>query len=397
MFFLIGFLSPANDSVIIGSGLKTHENKAAKAHGLGMTRPSLSRLKRTNHVYIAIRTDGSAGDGTRRNPFDGSTSTKLDAILREISNNTVVRLSSGTYLTEGYRDDDPEAGFSIKPGCKYIGAGFDKTTLKVLNVGLNPHLACAFCSSGTNQDVSGASVENMTIDMNGTAIVAANNADLCTYGVLLPGSHNRIAKVHLIGMYGHFATLREAFGLGTTTSPTNSIPSGNLIENCVVDNFASGNDYGQMICIRGGTARNNWVIGQMTLTSAYQTYGSNAVLDHCYSRNCRTFLYMDTGDVGPVSVKNCRASGITGEFVNLAPSAGFTHHDVRVVNNEVEFGPTGTFFNAVPGGVGARIYNIHILNNIATQAFGVYTPLNVSHVRNFHSGGNHWFKTRAPK
>jgi hypothetical protein len=49
-------------------------------------------------------------------------------------------------------------------------------------------LACAFCASGTNTDVSGASVENMTIDMNGSAIVAANNADLCTFGRFFAGN-----------------------------------------------------------------------------------------------------------------------------------------------------------------------------------------------------------------
>jgi hypothetical protein len=350
------------------------------------------RTERTNNVYIAARTDGLEGAGTKIDPFDGSTSTKLDAALRRISNSTTVHFGPGMFLTAGYRDDDPTAGFSVKRNCKYIGAGRDVTTLKVLNVGLNPHLACAFCSSGTNQDVSGASVENMTTDMNGAEIVAANNADLCTYGVSLPGSNNNISNVHLIGMYGHFATLREAFGLGTLASATNSTPSGNLIENCVVDNFASGNDYGQMICIRGGIARNNWVIGQTTLTSAYQAYGANAVLDHCYSRNCRTFLYMDTGDVGPLSIKNCQAWGITGEFVNLAPSAGFTHHDVRVVNNTVEFGPSGTFFSAAAGGAGPRLYNLYVLNNTATQESGLYTPINVNKVRNFHSAGNHWLK-----
>lgn len=358
---------------------------------------ALSKAKPNKAVYIAIRNDGSVGAGTKSDPYDGSAATKLDNILRTIPNGTTVHFGPGTFQTNGYRDNDPNAGFSVKARCKYIGAASNKTILKVLNVGRNPHLACAFCSSGTNQDVSGASVENMTIDMNGAAIVAANNADLCTYGVLLPGSNNKISKVHLVGMYGHFSTQRESFGLGTSNSVIRPTPDGNLIENCVVDDFATGYDYGQMICIRGGLAKGNWVIDQTTLTSAYQAYGANTVLDHCYAFNCRTFLYMDEGDVGPMRVKNCHAWGITGEFVNLAPSAGFKHHDVRVVNNTVEFGPTGIFFNGSPGGAGAELHDIFVLNNTATQSFGQSTPLNVNHVRNFYSRGNHWPRIGALK
>jgi hypothetical protein len=308
-----------------------------------------------------------------------------------------VHFGPGTFQSAGFRDDDPNGGFSVKPKCRYVGAGPDVTILKVLNVGLNRQLACAFCASGTNTDVSGASVENMTIDMNGSAIVAANSADLRTFGVSLPGSNNKISNVHLIHVYGHEATGREAFGLGTPASTTNPKPKGNLIQNCVVDDFATGYDYGQMICIRGGLARGNWVIGQTSSTSAYQAYGTNAVLDGCYAFNCRAFLYMDEGDVGPLLVKNCQAWGITGEFVNLRPSAGFKHHDVIVSNNMAEFGVTGIFFNASPGGAKARLYNISVLNNSARQAFGQYTPISVANVRNFRSAGNRWLKTGAPK
>jgi hypothetical protein len=351
----------------------------------------------TKDVYIAAHTDGSGGDGTRRNPFDGSTSAKLDAVLRRISTGTTVHFGAGTFQSAGFRDDDPNGGFSVKPKCRYIGAGPDVTTLKVLNVGLNRQLACAFCAPGTRTDVSGASVENMTIDMNGSAIVAANNADLYTFGVGLPGSNNKISNVHLIHVYGHEATAKEAFGLGTPASATNPKPKGNLIQNCVVDEFAAGYDYGQMICISGGTAKNNWVIGQTTNTSAYQAYGANAVLDGCYAFNCRTFLYMDEGDVGPLLVKNCHAWGIGSAFVNLTPSAGFKHHDVRVMNNTAELSATGTFFKAVPGGARARLYNMYVVNNTATQAFGEYPPVNVSDVRNFHSAGNHWLKRGSSK
>jgi hypothetical protein len=309
-----------------------------------------------------------------------------------------VHFGAGTFQSAGFSDDSPSVGFSVKPGCKYVGAGPRQTAIQLASASAtSAHLGCAFCASGTNADVSGASVENMTIDVNGAGLVAANTPDLCTFGVSLPGSNNKISNVHLIHVYGHQATGKEAFGLGTPASATNPKPKGNLIQNCVVDDFATGYDYGQMICITGGIAKGNWVVGQTILTSAYQAYGANAVLDGCYAFNCRTFLYMDAGDVGPLLVKNCQAWGIGGEFVNLTPSAGFKHHDVRVMNNIVELSATGTFFKAVPGGAGARLYNIYVLNNTATPAVEQFIPLNVSNVRNFHSAGNHWLKTGSPK
>jgi hypothetical protein len=357
-----------------------------------------SMAGRSKDIYIAAHTDGSGGNGTLRNPFDGSTSTKLDAVLRGIANGTRVHLGAGTFQTAGFSDDSASIGFSVKPKCKYVGAGPTKTTVRLVSASAtSAHLGCAFCASGTNADVSGAEVRDLTIDCNGAALVAANTGDLCTFGASLPGSNNKIENVHLIHVYGHEATLREAFGLGIPASASNPKPKGNLIENCVVDDFASGYDYGQMICIHGGLARGKWVIGQTTNTSAYQAYGANAVLDRCYSFNCRTFLYMDTGDVGPLLVKNCQAWGIGDAFVNLSPSTGFKHHDVRVINNTAEFGATGTFLSATPGGARARLYNIYVFDNTATLTIGQNSPIKVRDVRNFYSGGNRWITTHFPK
>ena len=40
----------------------------------------LSMAGGTKDAYIAVRTDGLAGDGPLQNPFDGSTPTKLDSL-----------------------------------------------------------------------------------------------------------------------------------------------------------------------------------------------------------------------------------------------------------------------------------------------------------------------------
>jgi hypothetical protein len=67
------------------------------------------------------------------------------------------------------------------------------------------------------------------------------------------------------------------------------------------------------------------------------------------------------------------------------------------MNNTAEFGAKGVFFNAAPGGARARLYNMYVVNNTAIQAFGQYTPVNVSDVHNFYSAGNHWLKTGSSK
>lgn len=356
------------------------------------------QTEQTNNVYIAARTDGLEGAGTKTDPFDGSTSTKLDAVLRRISNGTSVHFGPGAFQTAGFQNDSDSLGFSVKPRCKYAGAGASVTRVTVVTATNAGHFACAFAPSRVQADVSGTEVRDMTIDMNGDALVAANSIDFVTYGVALPGSNNRIVRVHLIHIYGHEATGKEAFGLGTP--PPNGAGGGNhgnLIESCVVDTFAAGYNHGQMICISGGIARDNWVIGQTTESSAYQAYGANITLESCFALNCKRFLYMDTGDAGPVLVKNCQAWGITGQFVYLTPSAGFTHHDVTLTNNTVDLAPGGTFLIARPGGKGAKLYNIYVRNNTTTQSSGPYPPLNLDHVRNFHSVGNRWLKTRTSR
>src|ERR1700720_962871 len=90
------------------------------------------KTERTNNVYIAARTDGLEGAGTKIDPFDGSTSTKLDAMLRSISNGTTVHFGPGTFESAGFADDSDNIGFTIKPGCKYVGAGTDRTSFKVV-------------------------------------------------------------------------------------------------------------------------------------------------------------------------------------------------------------------------------------------------------------------------
>jgi len=83
-------------------------------------------------AWIAKRTDGIAGSGTFNDPWDGSTTTRLDSILSQLPGNApmMIHLGPGTFTTKGYTDDPTVTpGWEIKAGLKIVGAGIGVTTL----------------------------------------------------------------------------------------------------------------------------------------------------------------------------------------------------------------------------------------------------------------------------
>ena len=352
-------------------------------------------------VHIAIRTDGALGSGTKIDPFDGSTSAKLDALLRGLANNTTVHFGRGTFHTDGFQNCSGHLGFTVKPGCKYRGSGRDITIIQLMTaVGGNGSSHQGIVFSADNADVTGASIRDLTVDCNGEALVTANNSDFKTYAAALSGSNCTISNVHVIHVYGHEATGAEAFAIGIQSpeSAGHNIPAtGALIERCLVDDFAAGSDHGQMICLSGGDStlsgaiKDCVVVGQTTNTSAYQLYGSRAQMENDVSINCKNFLYMDTGNLDHVLIQNCRGTGVTGNFINFSPAAGFTHRDITIQNCAADFAAPGVFLYADATRAGASISNIHLINNTATQSAGVhYAPLNLAKVTGFHASHNHW-------
>lgn len=324
----------------------------------------------------ADRTDGK-GLGTQVDPFDGSTAAKVTAIHAALAVNSTVHFGPGVFQANN---------IIPKAGCKYIGAGWN-TELKVTADDGSTHFAAVFnCLPAT---VDGVEVRNMTINANGAALVAANSADYKADGVNLKGANCVISNVHLIGAYGHIATLRESFGL-TIESTGNG-----LIEQCLVDGFASGNDYGQMIgfvgASDGGTVLDCEVNGQTTNTSAYVAYGSNITLENARAVNCKNFLYMDTGDVDNVTVRGCKGIGITGNFINLAQASTFSHHDVVVDDSVVDFAATGGAFFGAGSSDSTHLYNVTLTNNTTTQSIGTYyVPYNITSTDNFRESNNSW-------
>src|SRR6266849_6100399 len=82
------------------------------------------------NVWIAYRTDGVAGTGTQNDPYDGSTSTKLDTILNNVAANNRIHLGPGTFQINGFQDG-ATSGW-LKSGMKIVGSGIDVTTLQMV-------------------------------------------------------------------------------------------------------------------------------------------------------------------------------------------------------------------------------------------------------------------------
>src|SRR4051812_9561042 len=99
-------------------------------------RPSCSR-----RLWIAVRTDLASGpgqgDGTRGNPFDGSTATKFDGLLNvdqpltnKIGANTLVHVGPGIFRTKG-RNFRKLTGWQLQNGQVFRGAGMYQTVIRL--------------------------------------------------------------------------------------------------------------------------------------------------------------------------------------------------------------------------------------------------------------------------
>jgi len=132
--------------------------------------PSVEQKKR--EVWIAIRNDGTSGDGSFNNPFDGSSADKLDQLFDRFFNvygdNLVINFGAGTFW--GTKNWQPRNNWHIR------GVGIDNTILKTLpnpnsigTVGFRPRL-----SSYGGEGLRNFMLSDMTFDFNIQKLRKAN-------------------------------------------------------------------------------------------------------------------------------------------------------------------------------------------------------------------------------
>jgi hypothetical protein len=121
-----------------------------------------------HEVWMAVRTDGKAGDGTAADPFNASTVNKFDALFERFANqfgdNLAIHLGPGVFYGDRYIM--PHSNWKIR------GAGRDVTILRTRP---DPNAADTI-GFWTPNEVSGVEVSDITFDFNTPNLRKSNRA-----------------------------------------------------------------------------------------------------------------------------------------------------------------------------------------------------------------------------
>jgi hypothetical protein len=166
-------------------------------------------------VYIAIRRDGQLGDGTRKNPYNGTNRDDLDAILNGDLDNTLrapIRFvfGPGIFRTAGSVRNaalpGPWAG--VRSGQEFVGSGIFATTLRLEIADPLENAGYGVFGMFGNQRPSDILVQDMTVDCDLANQPPTGKYDfprIMTHCAGIYGSQIRFRRVRVIN-YGTRAT-----------------------------------------------------------------------------------------------------------------------------------------------------------------------------------------------
>lgn len=182
-------------------------------------------------VWIAIRTDGAPGIGTKENPYDGSTAAHFNRVMASLSatDNETVHLAAGTYSL---------APITITgDNFKLLGAGKDKSTIQWDGTGISTsNTALIYVTTADGFEASG-----LTIDGRSDAY-----ANTPTRGIISDSGNNVTYRYVRVTRLDYTTVNYELFPLGILTGSDASV-TGAVIENCEVDHidgYATGIVFG---------------------------------------------------------------------------------------------------------------------------------------------------------
>ncbi|MDD5199114.1 MAG: hypothetical protein PHC88_04865 [Terrimicrobiaceae bacterium] len=240
-------------------------------------------------VHIAARSDGVPGKGTADDPFNGSTQSKFDAIMRKCGSGSDIILGPGTFLTKGNDDGHATDGFFLQPKTRLRGSGKGVTVVKLAALNFAENIHVAICTGaygkggGRPVDHDDVTVEDLTVDCNPRGLkLAPPNSNAATYGVQLSGSNATIRNVEVIGAYAMSGPF-ESFAIGIFAMTKNTDSA--LIENCTVRE-ANG-DYVTAIILGGdrGWTASGRLTGNTVLDTAWVAYSGGGTTNCIFSDN----------------------------------------------------------------------------------------------------------------
>ena len=364
-FNSLGILYVANNAsntVEMFSPLGTDLGPAPATFGGTGTSPAQSAL---TQVHIAYRTDGLPGDGSLRNPFDGSTQPKLDAIFKSYhaagATDITFHIGPGTFQMKGAWDYD----WAMLTGWHIRGAGRSLTIIQqvVGEAGVEPGSNGALFGNGWALNYDNQSVEDLTAD--------------CAWFRSGPGGDNSRPHGNFqgINLYGSNPTIRnvtvtgcgwqdnECFAILTSGGVNDEhLPDNALYENVEVSGGATGV---YATHLTGMAMINLAAMGD----DPTPVYAKNGRIINC------TFNLPDSGNAGGMPAGY--ESGIVTGSTFIAYYHGMFHdtfvsRNITVVGNTIKAlypDSNGILFNS--GVANTACENISIIGNTIFSASGI--------------------------
>jgi len=173
------------------------------------------------NIWIAKRTDGIGGSGTLNDPYDGSTATKFDTLMRDVVGiNTCVHLGPGTFDTAGYYDGITGTYWQAKSGVRIVGSGIDVTTLKLVNTAATTQRVYAIGHPLSSSTVDFFEVSDLTVDCNLSGVSGTTST---AGAVRVMGNHSRVVRVK-VKNWGNKSTGTPGFVMAMLTGdPSNNV------------------------------------------------------------------------------------------------------------------------------------------------------------------------------
>lgn len=300
-------------------------------------------------IWLAVRTDGKAGAGTKSDPFDASTAAKYTTLLTTYNANYVFMYYPDEYLCLGW-----ESGVrkTANTGCKHY-APFGTAVIKLASLGTGANVGTVFgCDATARSD--GFEIDGLTIDCDATNQPKwAAGAARFVSGIICSGSDIKVRNTEVIN-FGTASAGTENFPFLLGNSTAAGAFDNNLIEYCTISNPVAGNLDG---------------ISALTLGvfNTGQTTKNNVI------RNCTVDLYGTdaTYSNGPYAllVEHNDVRGCSRGF-HTRP-AGTYYESPIIRSNKYVQGAIGVVGNAVVGGI---IKSVTIENNTfidVTQAVSI--------------------------
>jgi hypothetical protein len=282
-------------------------------------------------IWIAPRTDGNAGAGTRLNPLDGSGAERFDRLMvQRLRPDVRVHLIPWTptnekalFETTGSNTFNG-AGFYLPPDCEIIGAGMDKVTVRKIS-----HPETGGPAHGVFEMAEGnggVRLEGMTIDQGGEALSGKATS---TFAFLLRGSNNTTKNIHTINGYGCLKSGSEAFEMAYVPECRNGVWQ--ISVGCSMDLLTESHfrgDYGIAIAplpAPDGTGSVATHVRNCLVTGHKGTapYGmcSHVRFSNCNAVGCRAGWYTEGGiDLHDIELEDCKIlSPIEGIGLHFNP------------------------------------------------------------------------------